>query len=120
MMNEESYQNERSAWKFAYKAEELLPFARRRLAEHQAVEAQLREKLAKLIRDPASFHDDVKLQQLKRDVDRHSALREQFEVYCSEFARTPKKEFNLKLSDVVFFGLHSGGFVSSEVEPAGG
>jgi hypothetical protein len=115
MMNEQSYQTERSGWKFVYKGEDLLPFARRRLAEHQAVEAQLRDKLAKMIREPASFHDDARLQQLKLDVDRHAGLREQFEVYCHEFARTPKKEFSLKLSDVVFFGIHSGGFASSEV-----
>lgn len=116
MMNEDSYQNERSQWKFTYKAKELLPFAQRRLNEHRTVEAQLRQKLAALIQDPASFHDDARLQQLKKDVDRHSALREQFEVYCHEFARTPQKEFSLKLSDVVFFGLHSGGFTSSETE----
>ncbi len=114
MVNEDSYQNERSVWKFTYKAKELLPFAQQRLAEHQAVESKLRQQLATLIQDPASFHDDAKLQQLKRDVDRHSALREQFEVYCHEFNRTPNKEFSLKLSDIVFFGIHTGGFTSSE------
>jgi hypothetical protein len=119
MFNEQSHQNERSGWKFAYKGEDLLPFARRRLAEHQAVEAKLREKLACRIKDPTSFHDDTKLQQLKQDVDRHAVLREQFEVYCHEFARTPRKEFTLRLSDVVFFGIQSGGFVSSEIEPRG-
>jgi hypothetical protein len=163
-MVNESGQNERSTWKFCYKGEDLLPSARRRLAEHQAVEAQLRDKLARMVKDPASFHtehqaveaqlrdklaqavkdptsfhddtrlqqlrqdvdrhnalrkqlDDTRLQQLKQDVDRHSALREQLEVYCHEFARTPKKEFSLRLSDVVFFGIHSGGFISSEAEP---
>ena len=112
----EGGQNERSTWKFVYKGEDLLPSAQRRLAEHQAVEAQLRDKLARMVKDPASFHDDTKLQQVKQDVDRHSALREQLEVYCHEFTRTPKKEFTVRLSDVVFFGLHSGGFISSEAE----
>lgn len=119
MMNEDSYQNERSQWKFVYKAKALLPFAQRRLSEHQAIESRLREQLSAMIRDPASFHDDAKLQQLKHDVDRHSALREQFEVYCHEFTRTPNKEFSLKLSDVVFFSIHTGGFTSSEAEPTG-
>lgn len=117
MHNEMYGGSERGGWNFKYKGEEILPFARRRLAEHEAVEAQLREDLARKVKDPASFHDDVKLQQLKRDVDRHAALREQFEVYCHEFGRTPKKEFTLKLGDVVFFGIHSGGFLSSELEP---
>jgi hypothetical protein len=114
MMNEDNYNNERAQWKFVYKAEELLPLARKRLEEHRAVENKLRDQLSALIKDPASFHDDNRLQQIKRDVDRHSGLREQFEVYTHEFSRTPKKEFALKLSDVVFFGLHTGGFTSSE------
>lgn len=117
MYNEDSYQNERSQWKFVYKAKTLLPFAQQRLSEHQALESKLREQLSAMIRDPASFHNDAKLQQLKQDVDRHSALREQFEVYCHEFSRTPNKEFSLKLSDVVFFSIHTGGFTSSESEP---
>lgn len=116
-MNEDNYNNERNQWKFTYKAKELLPHAEKRRNEHQQVETRLRSELAALIKDPASFHDDQRLQQLKRDVDRHAGLREQFDVYCHEFARTPNKEFNLKLSDVVFFSLHNAGFVSSERTP---
>src|SRR5262245_25602181 len=66
-MHNESSPNERWGWKFTYKGEELLPFARRRLAQHQAKESELRENLSRMIKDPASFHDDAKLQQLKRD-----------------------------------------------------
>jgi hypothetical protein len=105
---------ERWNWKYTYRGEDLLPYARRRLGEHQAVEAQLRDRLAHMVKDLASFHDDVKLQQLKQDVDRHSLLREQFEVFTHEFARRPKEQYVLKLGDVVFFGIHSDGFTSSE------
>lgn len=113
MLNE-NYDTERSSWKFTYKAKELLPFAKTRLQEHQNEETTLRKKLASLIQDPSSFYDDSKIQQLKAEVDRHSGLREQFEVYCHEFTRTPNKEFNLKLSDIVFFRIHTGGNKSSE------
>ena len=106
MLNE-NYDTERSSWKFTYKAKEILPFAKIRLMEHQNEETNLRKQLAGLIQDPSSFYDDSKIQQLKAEVDRHSLLREQFEVYCHEFARTPNKEFNLKLSDIVFFRIHT-------------
>jgi hypothetical protein len=100
--------NRRGEWLFVYKAKDLLPYAQRKLAHHQAEEASLRQKLSALIRDPASFHDDAGLQQLKRDVDRHAGLREQFEVYCHEFTRVPTTDFRLGLADVVFFGLIEG------------
>ncbi|MFO0661736.1 MAG: hypothetical protein U0165_18165 [Polyangiaceae bacterium] len=104
MLNENVSQR-RQEWGFNYKGKELLPYAERKLNHHQAEERQLRATMAVMIQDPATFHDDQKLQQVKRDIDRHSALREQFQVYCHEFARTPNLEFRLGLSDVIFFGL---------------
>ena len=68
----------------------------------------LRQRMAAMIQDPATFHDDANLQQVKRDIDRHSGLREQFQVYCHEFSRTPNLEFRLGLADVVYFGLAEG------------
>ncbi len=106
----------RNEWLFVYKGRELLAFARRKLAHHQAEESALRQKMATMIQDPATFHDDANLQQVKRDIDRHSGLREQFQVYCHEFARTPSLEFRLGLADVVYFGLAEGPW---EHEPAG-
>ncbi len=99
----------RNEWAFLYKGKELLAHARRKLAEHQAEETALRQQMSKLIQDPSTFHNDAALQQLKRDIDRHSGLREQFQVYCHEFERTPGVDFRLGLSDVVFFGLLEGG-----------
>lgn len=95
----------RTEWAFVYKGADLLPFAQRKLAHHQAEETALRQRMSEMIKDPATFHDDMSLQQVKRDIDRHSALREQFQVYCHEFARTPQLDFRLGLADVVFFGL---------------
>ncbi|MEJ7599370.1 MAG: hypothetical protein WKG01_15795 [Kofleriaceae bacterium] len=97
--------NKRNEWTFAYKARHLLPYAERKLAVHQAEETSLRKKLATSIQDPASFNNDSLLQQLKRDVDRHAVLREQFQVYCHEFVRLPEQEYRLGLSDIVFFGF---------------
>jgi hypothetical protein len=120
-MYNESAPNERREWKFTYKGEELLPFAQRRFAQHQAKESEMRENLSRMIKDPASLHDDARLQQLKRDVDAHAAFREQFEVYCHEFARAPKQQFVLRLGDVVFFGIHVGGDLEpSRAIPTGG
>ena len=98
----------RTEWLYTYKGRELAAFAQRKLAHHQAEESTLRQKMAVMIQDPATFHDDAALQQVKRDIDRHSGLREQFQVYCHEFARTPSLEFRLGLADVVFFGLAEG------------
>lgn len=104
MFNENVGQR-RAEWGFNYKGRELLPYAQKKLAYHQSEETELRKKMAVMIQDPATFHDDQKLQQVKRDIDRHSGLREQFQVYCHEFARTPNLEFRLGLADVIFFGL---------------
>src|SRR5688572_14812805 len=95
----------RHDWSFPYKAKMILPFAQRKLGAHQAEETTLRKKLAEAIQDPAMFNNDSVLQQLKRDIDRHSALREQFQVYVFEFTRLPEQEYRLGLSDIVFFGF---------------
>lgn len=107
-MQNENLQNKRHEWTFPYKARHLLPYARRKLAEHQTEETALRKKMAAMIQDPATFHNDAALQQVKRDIDRYSALREQFQVYCHEFVRLPEQEYRLGLSDIVFFGLLEG------------
>lgn len=73
--------------------------------------------MAVMIQDPQTFHDDAKLQQVKRDIDRHGGLREQFQVYCHEFARTADQEFKLGLADIVFFGLLEGLFDHHPKEP---
>jgi hypothetical protein len=98
----------RTEWGYNYKGKDLLPYAKRKLDRHQAEETALRQRMATLIQDPATFHNDSVLQQVKHDIDTHSGLREQFQVYCHEFARTPSLEFRLGLADVVFFGLLEG------------
>jgi hypothetical protein len=104
----ENLHQKRGEWTFPYKARELLVYARRRLELHQGEETSLRAKMAVMIQDPATFHNDSALQQLKKDIDRHSALREQFQVYCHEFNRLSDMEFKLSLADVVFFGMLEG------------
>lgn len=104
-MQNENLVTKRHDWSFPYKAKMLLPYAKRKLAGHQAEETVFRKKLAESIQDPAMFHNDNALQQLKRDIDRHAALREQFQVYCHEFERLPEQEYRLGLSDIVFFGF---------------
>ena len=117
MLNEQYGGSERLQWKFTYKGKQLLPYGQRRLAQLRADEAQLRERLAGLVKDPASFHDDTRLQRLKAEVDGCSAVREQFEVYCHEFRRAPDKDFVLKLGDLVFFRVHTGETAGDEPEP---
>jgi hypothetical protein len=118
MVNETGLQR-RGEWTFPYKARLLLPYARRRLAEHQREETLLRKRMATMIQDPATFHNDAALQQVKRDIDRHAALREQFEVYCHEFVRLPEQEYRLALGDVVFFGLLEGAQEAPKERPSG-
>jgi hypothetical protein len=107
-MHNENLNNNRSGWTFPYKARLLLPYARRKLDAHQSEETELRKKMATMIQDPATFHNDAALQQVKRDIDRLSALREQFQVYCLEFVRLPEQDYRLGISDIVFFGLLEG------------
>ena len=104
MINENT-NNRRNNWSFPYKARMLLPHAQRRLDAFRAEETAWRLRMAELIQDPAMFHNDALLQQVKRDIDRTAGLREQFEVYVHEFVRLPEHEYHLGLSDVVFFGL---------------
>ena len=107
-MQNENLLNKRHDWTFPYKARMLLPYAERKLAANQAEETTLRKKMATMIQDPATFHNDAALQQTKRDIDRFASLREQFQVYCHEFVRLPEQEYRLGLSDIVFFGLLEG------------
>lgn len=107
-MINENLNNHRNGWTFRYVARELLPYARRKLQGFQDEETALRKKMAELIQDPSTFHNDALLQQLKRDIDRTAGLREQFQVYVHEFNRLPEQEYRLGLSDVVFFGLLEG------------
>jgi hypothetical protein len=107
-MHNENLVTKRHDWSFPYKAKMLMPYAQRKLATHQAEETAMRKKLSEMIQDPATFHNDTALQNLKRDIDRHSALREQFQVYVHEFARLPEQEYRLGLSDIVFFGFLEG------------
>lgn len=81
--------SKRSEWAFPYKGKDLLPYAQRKLDGHQTEETSLRQQMSRLIQDPATFHNDAALPQLKREIDRHSGLREQFQVYCHEFRRSP-------------------------------
>ncbi len=100
--------NRRIEWSFVYKAKVLLPYADRKREALQAEETAARKQLATMIQDPATFHNDNALQNLKREIDRLAGLREQFQVYCHEFKRTPELDFKLGLADVVFFGLLEG------------
>jgi hypothetical protein len=95
----------RNEWSYPYKGKMLVASARRKLQAYQAEETELRQRMAKMIQDPATFHNDAALQQVKRDIDRTAGLREQFQVYVHEFERLPEQEYRLGLSDVVFFGL---------------
>lgn len=104
-MINDNVNNRRNDWTFPYKARLLLPYARRALDAYQAEETGLRKRMAEMIQDPATFHNDAALQQVKRDIDRTAGLREQFQVYLLEFERLPEQEYRLGLSDVVFFGL---------------
>ena len=104
-MQNENLVIKRHDWSFPYKGKMLLPYAERKLGEHQTEETALRKKMAIAIQDPAMFHNDTALQQLKRDIDRHAGLREQFQVYCHEFKRLPEQEYRLGISDIVFFGF---------------
>jgi hypothetical protein len=107
-MINENLSNRRTDWNFPYKARMLLPYAQRKLVTFKTEEMALRKRMAEMIQDPATFHNDSLLQQVKRDIDRTAGLREQFEVYVHEFHRLPEQEYRLGLGDVVFFGLLEG------------
>lgn len=48
---------------------------------------------------------DRRVSDCKRDIESLAQNVEECTVYVHEFQRTPEREFNLALGDVVFFGL---------------
>ncbi len=117
---------ERDNWLFTYKASELLPPTRRRLDYHKKREANWRdesEKVEKKIRASgisleeyeetlgARFEARIdmalgrRLSECRDKEKKHRALREQFEVFASEFERELSKEYQLAVGDIRFFGL---------------
>jgi hypothetical protein len=57
-----------------------------------------------------------KVDKVKKIVEDSAMQREICEVYLHEFKRRPDREFNLTISDVVFFGLAGHNISVSEIE----
>lgn len=93
----------REGWVYPYKGSDLLPFARRKLAEHRDAERAAREYVSEKIRDAGNNDDGI--EKARRDIAVHGNTREQCQVFAHEFERNPDREFTLSLGDVVFFGI---------------
>lgn len=96
---------ERLNWQYDYTGAELLNPAQKLLAFHIDGEAASRKTASDLLRDPAVSHNDPKIVDARKLIERHGQLREQLEVWVHEFARHPNKNFSLGLGDVTFFEL---------------
>lgn len=95
----------RTGWKYTYKGAELLRYAEARLAFHQERAAQTRADYGRRVGDRTVKLQDDESQKLLRATETHASLAEQCEVFVHEFRRSPEREFQLALGDVVFFGL---------------
>ena len=95
----------REGWKYNYKGSELLAAAQTKWKEFLTAEKSARKKVSDLMGDIRVSAESREVQEAKRDVEFNGKNREACAVYVHEFARTPDREFNLSLGDVVFFGL---------------
>src|SRR4051812_40066156 len=95
----------REGWRYSCAGGALLEFARAKLAYHTDQELAARRTVQARIADPTISRKDDELQKAEKAIDEHGNLREQCAVFVHEFARTPDREFQLSLGDVVFFGI---------------
>lgn len=95
----------RTSWTFRYMGQQLEQPARKLLEFHTNAEIQAREIAASLLRDSSVSHNDTKIVDAKKAIERHGSLREQLEVWVHEFHRNPTLNFELGLGDVTFFEL---------------
>jgi hypothetical protein len=95
----------RTGWKFSYKGSDLVAAAQAKLAEYTRRETEARQEMSKLMADMRVSPTGEDCSKLKSAIENYGTIREQCQVFAHEFARTPDREFNLSLGDVVFFGL---------------
>lgn len=95
----------RDNWKYPYAGRDLLAAAKRKLAEFAAKERDARERLAKLLMDPAVASSSSAIAECRKHIEQYGDLAERCSVFVHEFNRMPDREFFLALGDVTFFDL---------------
>lgn len=95
----------RSGWKYTYTGKDLLPYAKKRLAEYYAAESEARTTMSKLITDMKRTQDDPEIAKCRQAIESNGSQREELMVFVHEFNRLPDREYFLALGDVVFFGM---------------
>lgn len=104
-MYHEFHNVNRSGWKYTYTGKDLLPFAKKRLAEYYTAEVEARTKMSALIKDMSRSQDDAEITKCRKTIESNGSQREELMVFVHEFMRQPDREYHLALGDVVFFGM---------------
>lgn len=104
MYNEFKDRN-REAWKFSYKGYELSQAATKKVAFYKAEEEKFRTKMTEALADRSIAVNSGRVDKAKRRLEAAAVQAENCEVFLHEFKRTPDREFQLSMADVVFFGL---------------
>lgn len=97
----------RSGWKYSYTGKDLLPYAKKCLAEYYEAEESARIKMSTLIKDMNRTQDDPDIARCRAAIESNGSQREELMVFVHEFTRQPEREYFLALGDVVFFGMMS-------------
>lgn len=95
----------RLEWEYEYTGSELLPKAKMLRERHAVKEMEARNKTAELLRDASVSQNDSRFNELKKDINNHGTLKEQCDVFVTQFSREPDRKFSLGLGDVTFFEL---------------
>lgn len=101
-------ENRRTTWTYTYTGVQLLPYAEERLTFYQGEEDKARELSSRLTLDRSVSPQSDEIAKANQAVVHNGQIHEQLVVWVHEFRRTPDREFQLTLSDVVFFGIHVG------------
>ena len=106
MFFEKGSHNSREGWTYDYTGAGLLPQAELLLAEWGKAEMDARNAVADLMRDPGVSHNDDRIVNLKRDIERFGKEKEACQVFVSQFKRSLQRVYSLAIGDVVYFRLH--------------
>lgn len=95
----------RDEFKFEYNGSQLYNFAKNKYFDFFHKERDAREKMASMLRDVKINTNNREMDALKQEIEFFGKEKEKCLVWTYEFSRRPEKEYYLKLSDVVYFGL---------------
>ncbi len=97
----------RQDWKFTYKGHELLDAAKTKLAQLTQAFEEAQDNVRAAVAKSVNMRHDEEVEKYSKQVERLGPQMEECQVFVWEFGRNPDRDYNLAISDVTYFNLHT-------------